>query len=1072
MMADQRLAGFFEWYNNKDGFGGIKGEDGGTYFAQKSDHPTIAHPEKGMRVTFLARPRPWKEQIFDAYDIQLNQETKPKAEITSDIQQAAQEALRLKRERRDGITEQPIEDMPPGTRVYHPFYGFGTVVLASKNVISIRPENDPDHVVDAKRENLMKAIDRKPAVKPALRVAEPVPVKSEAPVLYTTARSTLAGYLQELASDVNQKLSEEGVENSTIYRYEESSLPASLPQPIQIDPRVAQAFRSASSITSYYSHQVAARQALLQGKNVIISTPTASGKTEAYNPTILEELLKNPGSTALYVFPLIALGLDQTERLQKINQALPESDRLEIGIYNSNVDKETKDRTRKASNRILVTTPDSLHYMFLPKPYRNWKNFYQNLRYLVIDEAHVYRGVFGANMANIIRRLLVRCRREGNPRFPQVIISSATIRHPAQLADQLTGLPSKEFEIITESGAPIPGRHFLVTRSDIHDLDTIYSDLLDLTITHAKGSPPRPVSMIVFLRSINEVKQSARNLRNHLARTGRRDQAGLVDEYYADKGDKSDVLVRLRKGAVRCVFTTTALMAGIDIGSLDVAIVKNFPRLVMDARQMFGRAGRAGDGAVIFIANRTDPFDQFYFDKPELLFQGPTEDVVANPENPILLAAHLLCAAQTRGQYNQEGPLSGQWVSLFGQMGRDLLDNLVASNILSIQAGSYYLNTQEDPHDTPPLDTIRAMSSETFSLKDVSGQLLEVKRQDTAFRDAHREAIIWVNGHSYRVIDFDMKTREITCDTHFDREMRTRGVEEKTIEIVSIDPASKAARPAVFNVDVTLQSGEIQITTRINTYLLYKTHPVMQCRNRSCRYETPDLEIIRCPKCNTRVRPKNVEKVEDKYPIPTPPELVRTLKTRAAWLNIPGKLRDQFSEEFWPRWVQGDNDDPDSMMPVPDFEYAIHSLEHAVLKAFPEYVRCDQDEIAGVYRLDQDGYAGRLFIYDNFPGGLGLSDEFTHDVRPILEGALDVIERCTCIDEQGCPVCLAYFGCHNFNQALSKLAGRYLLCVLLGKSTRKVLDDLAEYVEIQIPASQRVDHDNTVSEEDVFTEPL
>lgn len=1084
-MAEQRLTGVFEWYNEKNGFGGIRGEDRRSYFVVRVNHPTIHLPEQGMRVTFIARPRPGVYQVMDAYDIRLegspaskkpaqsanSQGKASKPEITIDIQQAAQEALRLKRERRDGLLERPEEDMPPGTRVYHAYYGKGTVVLASEEIVSMRLEYAPHRVVDVKREQLSIAGEEKPEVKLSPRVAEPVTVKSEIPALYTTKRSTLSDYLHDLASEVAQKLSEEGSENSDFYRYEEASQPASPPQSIDIDPRVAQAFLSASGINTFYSHQIAARQALLRRKHIILSTPTASGKTEAYNPTILEELLKNPNETALYVFPLVALGLDQTERLQKLNQTLPTADRLEIGIYNGNVSPETKTRTLRADNRILVTTPDSLHHIFLPKRYPNWKNFYRNLRYLVVDEAHVYRGVFGANMANIIRRVLVRCKREGVPRYPQLIISSATIRHPAQLAEQLTGRPPEKFEIITESGAPNPGRHFLVTRSDIHELDDLCGDLLDLTITHAKGSPPRPVSMIVFLRSINEVKQATRNLRNHLARTGRGEQVRLVEEFYSDKGDKTDVLVRLRQGDVRCVFATTALMAGIDIGSLDVAIVKHYPGLVMDARQMFGRAGRAGDGAVIFIANRTDPFDQFYFDRPELLFQGPTEDVVANPENPILLAGHLLCAAQTRGQYNQEGPLSGQWTSLFGQMGQDLLDKLVASNTLSIQAGNYYLNASDDPHDMPPLDNIRAMSSDTFDLKDTTGQLLEKKRVDTAFRDAHREAIIWVNGHNYRVIDFDLEKREITCDLEPGHDLRTRGVEVKDIAILSVDPQNPKARPAALEEAVTLQSGEIQITTHMDEYVVYKTHPVMQCRKRSCRYETPNLEVRRCPKCNSPVRPKNVEEVEDKFPIPMPPELIRTLKTRAAWINIPAQLQSRFSDEFWPRWIQV-RDDSDSLAPAPDFEYAIHSLKHAILKAFPEYVRCDQDEIDGVYKLGQGEYAGRLYIYDNFPGGLGLSDEFMYDPRPVLEGALDVIERCTCIDDQGCPVCLSYFRCHNFNQALSKLAGRYLLRLLLGESTSKVLSDLAEYVDIQVPADLRMEHNILVNEEVEFNEPF
>lgn len=1072
-MGDPRLQGSFDWYNSLNGYGVIQGEDGKSYFAHHSNHPTIEKPVPAMRVTFLARPRPHNKGGFEAYDILRDLSPRPgpalktqtkmpgragndqdaNDKITSDLQLAAQEALRLKRERRDRQVEAPIEEFPAGTRVYHPTYGLGTVVLVSREILSVRLQDLPEKIVDLRRNEVTKADSQIVAGSIHLQPSAATP-RVEAVYRMAQTGSTLADYLKARASEVYQTLADEGIEGNNLHRYEEPAEATSQPQPIQIDSRVAQAFLAASNITKFYSHQIQARQALVRGKHVIISTPTASGKTEAYNPTILEELLNHPEATALYLFPLVALGWDQTLRLEKLNRELPASDRLKIGIYNSSVSSEAKQETLRADNRILVTTPDSLHYIFLPKPYPNWSNFYRNLRYIVVDEAHLYKGVFGANMANIIRRLLVRCRRKGNPRFPQVIISSATIRHPLQLAQQLTGFPAEDFEVITESGAPKPGKHFLVTRSDIHELESLCSDLLDVTTTREGEKQPHPVSTIVFLRSINEVKQTARNLREQLSRTGRRDQAALVDEFYSDKADKPDVLERLRKGTVRCLFTTTALMAGIDIGSLDVAIVKNFPRLVMDARQMFGRAGRAGEGAVVFIADRTDPFDQFYFEKSELLFQGPTENVVANPENPYLLAAHLLCAAQLRGEYNREGPLSGEFVSLFGATGRDLLDELVQSGKLYILSGSYYLNT-EDPHDLAPLDKIRSMSSETFILKEAYGQLLEEKRLETAFRDAHREAIVWVNGQVYQVVDFNLTSHLITCQPHAERNVRTKGLEEKTVEIKSID-LGKSAKEVSLNGGVTLQRGEIEIITRVQAYLLYKTTPFMQCRNLVCRYETPNLETRRCPKCNSAVRPKNKEEVEDKYPIPTPPTLERKLKTRAAWLNFPATLREQFSREFWPRWENEKATDEDSDS-LPDFEYALHSVEHAILKAFPEYVVCDQDEIAGVYQLDLDGQAGRLFIYDNFPGGLGLSDEFLYEARAVLEGALDLIERCTCLDDDGCPVCMAYFGCHNFNQALSKLAGRYLLRVLLDKGTENVLADLKEYVEIRIPLSKRMD---------------
>lgn len=1014
-MTEQRLKGVIDSHNTAHQYSVIVGPNGKKYFAHNESHQAVASLNIGTQITFLSKQLTSGTYERIAFDIELNGVKLEKKGISDDVQRAAQEALRLKRERQRSQTE------------------------------------------DA------RGVDRIGKKTANLPTQESRSEKNAAEVGFTTRirmRSVNIGdFIRRMESDVYQTLTEEGIEANNIYKFEAASEPAIPPAAIKVDARVAEAFRAASSIEKFYSHQVEARQFLLQGKNIVISTPTASGKTEAYNPTILDTLLNNSSATALYLFPLVALGLDQTERLEKLNKALPAKDQLKIGIYNGNIPFEKKEETKKAKNRILVTTPDSLHYIFLPKNYENWRQFYRNLRYVVIDEAHVYRGVFGANVANIIRRLLARCRREGNPQFPQVIISSATVRHPEKLAQQLTGLPAENFKVITESGAPRPARHFLVTRSDIHDIESLCSDLLNIKASNVERSGRKYVSTIVFMRSINEVKTSARNLREHLARIGRSDEKQLVGEFYSDMGDKVDALDRLQNGDIRCLFTTTALMAGIDVGSLDVAIVKHFPGLIMDARQMFGRAGRSNEGAVIFIANRTDPFDQFYFERSEQLFQGPVENVVANSENPILLAAHLQCAAQTEAQYNKEGPLSAQWADLFGQMGKDLLSILVKRGNMKMQTGNYYLISEADPHSLEPLNNLRSVGSETYSLKNVNNnQVLELKREATAFRDAHREAIILVNGGNYKVVDFNKTTREIKCSPLNDSETRTRGVEELTVTVVSAD--SRDQHDALLGGGATIASGEILITISVQSYVLYKSHMVMRCRSRACQYETTNLEARRCNTCGSPLRPKQVEEVVDEYSIPTPPTLERKLKTRAVWVNFPAAMKEKLFNEFLPRWTVETKKDETIIMP--DFESALHSVKHALLKAFPEYIPCDRDEIGGVYKVEKNPSA-RLFIYDNFQGGLGLSDEFIHEPQLILEGALDLIERCTCIEDQGCPVCLSYFGCHNFNQKLSKLAGRYLLRVLLGQDTSKVLNDLKEYVEFNIPSAQRVYHNEVES---------
>jgi DEAD/DEAH box helicase domain-containing protein len=892
------------------------------------------------------------------------------------------------------------------------------------------------------------------APRPQVAVVQvPVPQR----VTEKTIGATIGQFIHQLRVEMQQTLVEEGLDDLDIYAFDKPVEPSIPPKPLSIDPRIAQAFRAASGIENFYSHQVEARQALLAGKNVIISTPTASGKTEAYNPTILEALLTNPNATALYLFPLVALGFDQTNRLEKLNSTLPQADRLTIGIYNKNVSQARKDDALNNENRILVTTPDSLHYICLGKPKPHWERFYRNLRYVVVDEAHIYKGVFGANMANILRRLLIRCRREGNPRFPQLIISSATVRHPSQLAHQLSGLPADDFVVIDRSGAPGIGRHSLAIRSDsIPDVETLCVDLLDVVTTDGRSGETRPVRTIVFLRSIKAVKQAVDRVRQQLHRAKREERLGQVESYYSDKADKLDILERLRKGEVLCLFTTTALMAGIDIGGLDVSIVRDFPGLVMDARQMFGRAGRTGEGAAIYIARRTDVIDQFYFEHPEQLFKGPTEEVIANPENPFLLAAHLKCAAQINKSWenyqNKEGPLPGSFVGLFGSMGQDLLNSLTKAGTLNIQDGAYYLN-RGNAHKEEPLNNLRSMASETYKLIDVEqDRKLEDKRQSTAFRDAHPEALVRVNGENYRVIEFNRNALEIKCRPESATHLRTQGVEQRTIAILAPDMPSNIIPVAHLNGGVTVHSGKISITTSVPTYKIYQIQKVMQCRKRTCRQESPNLDIIRCVKCGSPVRIKEIEKIQEERPVPITPPLSSTLETRACWLDISSATKQQYEREFWPRWVDDGEDDSDMPAVIaPAFEFAVHSVEHALLKAFPDQLNCDRDEVGGIYEVDAGSQSTRLFIYDNFPGGLGLADEFAADPQLILRGALDVIERCTCGDDEGCPVCLPHFGCHTFNQMLSKLSGRYLLRLMLGADPSAVISDLKEYTHIYKP---------------------
>lgn len=1055
-VTSSTLSGVVGWYNVERGFGVIRGDDGSEYFVHCSNLPPGLTPAPGQRLTFQARPRRGKAGL-EAFEARPAQSTKapaapaPRAvaDMVAATRAAAAEALELQRQRKKGLAPPRVEPFPVGARVTHPRHGPGTVILAAPEVISVRFARDPRLILDVPRSELQPDTEqlRTSATPPPAAVA-----RETRTVGQPGATMDIASVVRRLARDAQAALTQDGLDASGIYFIEEGEDAAQPPQPLPLAPMVGQAFAQAQGITTFYSHQAETRKYLLAGQHVVIATPTASGKTESYNPTILETLLAEPAGTALYLFPLVTLGFDQTDRLNRLNATLGANRQLKIGILNRNVNANAKWDTLRDANRVIVTTPETLHYRLLPNAYPNWRAFFRNLRYVVLDEAHVYKGVFGANMGLIVRRLLARSMREGNARLPQVIISSATVRDPGGLAHQLTGLPAEDFAVVDRSGAPRPRRHCLVLPQDVHDIVDIAGELLDATTVDARDGQRRPVRTIVFLRSINEVKRATEQLRDALQRQRRGDLAAAVADFYADKADKQDVFIRLRQGEVRCLFTTNALMAGIDIGSLDVAVVKNFPGLVMDARQMFGRAGRAGEGAAIFLADRSDPFDQFYLERPDQLFGGQTvEPVIANPDNPLLLASHLRCAAQMSAlpSKNCEGPLSGEWARLFGPVGADLLNILVQRGQLRVVRGAYHLPLG-DPHQESPLDHLRTAEGEPYRLVDEAGQLLEEKRRSYAYRDAHLDAIFWHNGRRYKVITFDDDLHQIVCQPTSVGDLRTQGVEESTLTVQRELEPLRSLAPGV-----AAGFGEAALVSRVDEYVLYQSTKVMRCRNWSCRHETTNLELRRCPRCGSPMQARQVEKTVGRQGVPQPPELEIALETQASWLTFSQEVLNRFAAEFWPRWQTPANGYASQGAPgqiEPGFSHALHSFKHALLKTLPEQIRCDGGDIGGLTILT--GAEARLCIYDTFPGGLGFAEQVYAEPETLLSEALARLEGCTCTDDEGCLVCLKYFRCRQFNGTLSKLAGRYLLRLALGQPVQPVLSDLADYVEAVVPRAQ------------------
>lgn len=1008
--------GIVKWYDEEKQCGVVQDVRGVTYFVRARNiiEPRGGPLEEGEHVRFSTQKnerRPDEEEAIDVHVVEDEAPRKTSARQDA-MQAAAGRVLQFKQRRLREESAAPVDPFAKGARITHPEFGAGTVLLATRRTITV--EFDDGELQSFEREVLQALL-------------------ANAPAQRHVGRGTLfSGHMDVLRREALEDLHEEGIDVDHIYRVEDDAEAEPLEPLPDLDPRVRAAFK-AVGIDSFYSHQAQAYRALRDKKSAVLSTPTASGKTASFTPAILEELLTKRGATALFVFPLVALASDQVARLRELNDALPEADRLTIGVLNSSVSAEEKQKVRTRDNDVIITTPDTLHYMLLPNASANWSRFFRNLRFVVLDEAHVYKGAFGSNVANIVRRVIARTYRLSKS-APQIVVSSATVHSPLNLAVQLTGYKREHFAVIDRSGARVPRRHFLITRTTTQDLCEFFADAK----TDDGAGGERPIRVIVFTRSISAAKSGSARLREYFGKRGRGYLGDAVADYYSDRADKNDVFTRLRTGEIRFIFATTALMAGIDIGDLDVAVVDGFPGQVMDARQMFGRAGRRSEGAAVFVAHAGNAFDDFYLRNPDLLFRGPTEPVIANPENPILLAAHLLCAAHVGGSpWQREGPLAADALRLFGGAAAEVIDELEEREIVRIAADGTIEGSDGRPHNDWPLSDLRATNDrEPFRLVDETGRELERKRRALAFRDAHPDAVFLHDGQCYRVTHFPRRGDNgtvITCKVVRNEDMRTRGDEQISATV------RRELLPAR---DVNLfriAAGDVTVRMQVRSYRCVRGNALMRCTNRRCRHESPNTLIRTCPQCRRAMREVRVEKIDaDSRPISDEYDLSFHLDTQGAWLILPTKLRQEYEEQFQPR---RESQTHKHAQPFVDYECAMNSALNAVLKAFPQCANCDVDDIAAARMED------RWYFYDDFPGGLGLAVEFARDPQPYLETALEYVERCIC-DDAGCPVCLHNFRMHEAS-GLSRLAARYVLRRMLGKDTGQVIVDLEAHANAQ-----------------------
>ena len=772
------------------------------------------------------------------------------------------------------------------------------------------------------------------------------------------------------------------------------------PFPDGLDRRLQDALVS-RGIAQLYTHQAQAVAHALAGRNVVVVTPTASGKTLCYNAPILNSILQDPASRALYLFPTKALAQDQLAELQTMCETLAarSSDRIGVFTYDGDTPQDAR-RTIRARAHLVLSNPDMVHSGILPHHPR-WTKLFENLRFIVIDELHAYRGVFGSHLCNVLRRLRRICRHYGSD--PTFICSSATIANPRELAERLAERP---FELVDESGAPRGEKFFAFVNPPVvnHQLGIRRSCLSEARRV-ASEFLKRNLQLIVFTQSRLATEILTTYLKDEFeGAPGTRDRIrGYRGGYLPDR--RREIEKGLREGAVRAVVSTNALELGIDIGALDVSVMAGYPGTIAATWQRAGRAGRrAGRSAAVMVASSA-PLDQFVVRNPSYFFNASPERALIDPDNLHILVDHIKCAAF-------ELPFST--TEVFGKHDvQEILGVLAEQGLVyrpedwpSPEAGS--LETRPTTSETLPACeserggaprdsekwtwtnesypadavSLRSVSSDNFVVVDTTRDPRVIGETDFTSGPAtlHPKAIYIVEGRLYQVerLDFEGRkafVREIDCDYYTDAITYTRVTILDTL-------ATQGSTP-----DPGVAHGEVHVVSRVVGFKKIKFYT------------------------NENVGSGELDLPEQQ------------MHTTAYWLTIPASVMASLP------FASDDRRDG-----VVGLAFAIRQIAQLLLM-------CDRHDIGisidagGQVEASDWRHVGigadkspRVFVYDNYPGGIGFSEPLFRLHGELLTGTRRLIAGCAC--ESGCPSCVGPVGDTG---PLAKAAALRILDLLIAK---------------------------------------
>jgi DEAD/DEAH box helicase domain-containing protein len=719
--------------------------------------------------------------------------------------------------------------------------------------------------------------------------------------------------------------------------------------PPGLDPRLCQALAS-RGVTAPYTHQSAAIEHALAGRNVVVITPTASGKTLCYNGPVLHSILADTSSRALYLFPTKALAQDQLAELQTMCEVIDQQSGTPIGVFTYDGDTpQDARRTIRARAHIVLSNPDMVHSGILPHHPR-WAKLFENLRYLVIDELHAYRGVFGSHLCNVLRRMRRICRHYGsNPVF---LCSSATIANPRELAERLTEQP---FEVVEKSGAPRGEKFFVFVNPPVvnHQLG-IRRSYLSETRRIASEFLKRNLQLIVFAQSRLATEILTTYLKDDFdAAPGAAETIrGYRGGYLPNR--RREIEKGLREGLVRAVVSTNALELGIDIGALDVAVMAGYPGTIAATWQRAGRAGRRASRSAAVMVASSAPLDQFVVRHPSYFFDRSPERALIDPDNLHILVDHIKCAAFERPFTPGEA------------FGRHDLQEILA--VLAEQGLVHRSGGSSDP-DQPdasqwtwtsesyPADAVslRSVSSDNFVIVDTTREARVIGETDFTSGPStlHPKAIYIVEGALYQVerLDFDGRkafVREIDCDYYTDAITYTQVTILDTFESDGgLGPIDDHPAPRA--------SGEVHVVSRVVGFKKIKFYT-------NENVGSGDLDL---------------------------PE--QQMHTTGYWLTIPAGVMAALP------YAADDRRDG-----VVGLSFALGQIAQLLLM-------CERHDIGiSIDAGDPDGSSPRIFIYDNYPGGIGFSKPLFRMHDELLEGTRRLIAECDC--ESGCPGCVGPVG--------------------------------------------------------------